>query len=66
MAENAPAERPHLTTGVHRHRATRGPALGVASGGARYAVAGRACGLCGQLKWMRVAASSGLLPIITV
>jgi hypothetical protein len=49
MTSGVPSERSHLTTGVHRHRARRGPALGVASVGTRYAVAGRACGLCRQL-----------------
>ena len=49
-AYGGPAERPHLPTVVHRHRARRGPALGDASAKARFAVAGRACGLCGQLR----------------
>lgn len=39
----------HLPAGVHRHRAQRSPALRDASSMARFAVAGRACGLCGQL-----------------
>jgi len=60
-----PAERFHLPTGVHRRRARRGPALGYASEWARFAVAGRACGLCGQL--IRAsAAMRGVLAIITV
>jgi len=61
-----PAERFHLPTGVHRHRARRGPALGDASSMARFAVAGRACGLCGQLIREWGAASSGRRAIITV
>ena len=48
-ASGRPAERPHLTTGAHKPRAQRGPALGDASAKARFAVAGKACGLCGQL-----------------
>ena len=61
-----PAERIHLPTGVHRHRARRGPALGDASSMARFAVAGRACGLCGQLIRDCEVASSGRRTIITV